>query len=603
MIYLSAQPDSIYFKWQLEVQFNNFENIGIDLSKVYALIGYKNKISDDFLQFSKNTKANIIFYEDERTDVKYISSIRPHLIKKFYKEFPKYTYEYCFYHDSDIIFRKLPPFESWKDNKTWSVSDTKSYIGFDYVSEKGVDVLLDMCEVVDISPMLFRQLQEFSGGCQYFLTGTDYDFWNRVERDSELLYKTLMDNFPKYEKKWNDYNNRYIQTIKSLEYQLKNLKPDYISIEDTHKDFFKYHRIQEWCSDMWAVLLNAWKRKYVTIIRDELSFSWSTTPINQDEKYFIFHNAGVLGTDSHNFFYKGKYSSKSPYEDDLTSLSQNVCGKYYVDEIIETGKKLGYNVIDYKKELPKVNCIMTTYGRFTCVERSVKCFLEQDYENKHLLIFNTAETPIHLGSSLLNKNITVINQQTESQSGRIYSDVGTIRQDAFDKVYSPNDVYICWDDDDIYHSKQHISRGIDKLMNSKSFGWKPKYSYFTYDGGKTFGKLDNAFEASVLVYMKHVKEIGFKKSNGDEHTWFFKLFEEGNISTDDLEPSYIYVWGEEIAKHKQSGDIKNVDNFINHKQQSQDFGNRTMEELEYSVTEEWTLKIKNFYENINNTVL
>ena len=46
------------------------EKIGINLENVYALIGYKKNISDSFLEFSKSTKANIIFYEDERVDVK-----------------------------------------------------------------------------------------------------------------------------------------------------------------------------------------------------------------------------------------------------------------------------------------------------------------------------------------------------------------------------------------------------------------------------------------------------------------------------------------------------------------------------------------------------
>ncbi len=592
MIFLSAQPDSIYFKWQLEVQFNNFENIGIDLSKVYALVGWKNRISNDFLEFQKSTKANIIFYEDERVDVKYISSIRPHLIKKFFKEFPELSLQYCFYHDSDVIFRKLPPFEKWEDGKTWSVSDTKSYIGYEYISEKGTDVLLDICDVVKISPILVRQLQDFSGGCQYFLTNTDYDFWNKVERDCELMYSLMNENFKHYEKVWEKHNNRYIQTIKSLESQMKQLNPNYQFIESTNKDFFKYHRIQEWCSDMWAVLLNAWDRKFLTIIRDELSFSWSNTHIDKDGDFHLFHNAGVVGTDSHKYFYKGKYTSKVPYEDDLTNLSQDVCAKYYVDEIIETGIKLGYNVIKPIQKLPKVNCVMTTYGRFTCVERSVKCFLEQDYENKYLLIFNTALTPLELGESLRGKNITIINQQVESKTGRPYTEVGTIREDAFNTVYSPNDIYICWDDDDIYHSKEHISRGVQKLIECKNYSWKPKYSYFTYDGGVTFSKVENAMEASVLTYMKHVKEYGFKKSNGDEHSWFHSLWNKGKISTEDLIPSYTYVWGEQIARHKQSGNIKHPNNFEMHKEASTDFGEIPLEELQYSVCDEWTLKIE-----------
>jgi hypothetical protein len=239
---------------------------------------------------------------------------------------------------------------------------------------------------------------------------------------------------------------------------------------------------------------------------------------------------------------------------------------------------------------------MTTYGRFTCVERSVKCFLEQDYHNKHLLIFNTSPVPLQLGTSLLNKNITIINQQKETLTNKKYTDVGTIREDAFNKVYSPNEIYICWDDDDIYHSQQHISRGVKYLLNSKKVAWKSKQSYFTYDGGNTFDKMNNAFEASVLVWMENVKEYGFKKSNGDEHYWYKQLVENDKLEDVEIVPSYIYVWGEEIAKHKQSGDIENINNFENHKENSQDFGERPLEELEYSVCKEWQNKLEKFYE-------
>lgn len=592
MFFLSAQPDSIYFKWQIEVQLNNFEKIGINLSDVYVLVGYKDKISDDFLNLSKNTKANVLFYPDERGDVKYISTIRPHIIKKFFIEYPHLTKDYCFYHDSDIIFRKLPPFENWMDGKTWSVSDTKSYIGYDYIAEKGIDVLLDMCEVVKINPSLVRQMQPFSGGCQYFLINTDYEFWNKVERDCEMMFKILHENHDKYNKAWERQTNKYLFKVRELENKIKLFDSEYKSIEEYDKHFYQYHRIQEWCSDMWAVLWNAWQRQFVTVIRKELDFSWSNTPIQNDEKNYIYHNAGVTFEDREKYFYKGQYTQKSPYEDYLLNLSQNTCGKYYIDEILETGEKLGYKIQRYNiKDTPKVQCVMTTYGRFTCVERSIKCFLEQDYQNKHLLIWNTAPIPLILGESLKNKNISIVNQQAEIHTGNKYSEVGTIRQDAFNYVYDAKSIYICWDDDDIYTSKQHISRGVEHLLKSGKPAWKPFKSYFTNDGGETFDSMNNAFEASVLTWMSYVKEYKFNKVNGTEHKWFFELSDKDLVAMDDITPSYLYVWGDNLAPHKQSGDMTNPNNFENHKNASIDFGNRALEELPESITDIWTDKI------------
>ena len=43
---------------------------------------------------------------------------------------------------------------------------------------------------------------------------------------------------------------------------------------------------------------------------------------------------------------------------------------------------------------PKVSAVMCTYGRFECVERAVNCFLNQTYQNKELIIYNTdADNP------------------------------------------------------------------------------------------------------------------------------------------------------------------------------------------------------------------
>lgn len=234
---------------------------------------------------------------------------------------------------------------------------------------------------------------------------------------------------------------------------------------------------------------------------------------------------------------------------------------------------------------PKVICVMTTYGRFTCVERSIKCFLEQDYENKVLFILNTASIPLETDL----KNVIICNNNIDIKTGIFYDNVGDIRKDAFNMCYNTDAIYICWDDDDIYHSKQHISRGVQGLLNNPDkSAWKPKYSYWTPNGGITFEKAENAMEASVLTWFKDIQGTDFIKSNGGEHGWYYNLWRQGLIQVDDVEPSYTYVWGESIAPHKQSGDINNPNCFEKHKQYSTDFGNRKLIELDYSVCEQWS---------------
>jgi hypothetical protein len=56
--------------------------------------------------------------------------------------------------------------------------------------------------------------------------------------------------------------------------------------------------------------------------------------------------------------------------------------------------------------MKKVSCVMTTYRRFTCVERSIACFLSQDYENTELIIYNTDDKhPLSLDDTF--KDISV----------------------------------------------------------------------------------------------------------------------------------------------------------------------------------------------------
>ena len=226
-------------------------------------------------------------------------------------------------------------------------------------------------------------------------------------------------------------------------------------------------------------------------------------------------------------------------------------------------------------ENPKVCAVMCTYGRFDIVEQSVGMFINQDYENKHLVIFNTAETPFE-GCEWLRQSgkVSIINQPFKS-NGDPYTCLGDVRQASLDHAFG--DIYICWDDDDLFFP-WHISLGVDQLLKSGTLAWKPDKSYYSPNGGESFtGLLGNAMEASVLVSLQEVKRYGFStKRSGGEHVdggWFDKLGgprrEDGVISPFE---SYGYIWGDSRAGHKTSGHIGDKNNFESHKAQSTDFG-------------------------------
>jgi len=288
-VLVCVQPTIKYFAWQIEVMLTNFKELGLHKHfKIEILFAYnktldtcKNDISwGRAVEDNFRDVASFFYYNDTRENIAYISSVRPHILKKHFKECPELKERTIFYHDCDILFTKFPEFilNLSEDDNNWYVSDTKSYIGYNYIKSKGDDVLDAMCNIVGIHPEFVREREEQSGGAQYILKGVDWMFFDKMERDCENLFKN----------------------ITQLNHQKKQADP-------TH------HELQIWCADMWAMLWNGWLRGYQTNIIAEMDFCWATDSIEKYEQKYIFHNAGVTDSLKEQIFFKGDYRDKIPY--------------------------------------------------------------------------------------------------------------------------------------------------------------------------------------------------------------------------------------------------------------------------------------------------
>jgi hypothetical protein len=277
MKYICAQPATKYYAWQIDTMLHSFRTTGVNLDDVHIVCAIHGEIDPYFDKLMKKyTGVLFSFYEDTRYDKTYISSIRPHILKKHFKAFPDLEGETFFYHDCDIVFTKPLPLENIIDNDITYLSDTISYIGYSYIKSKGDDVLQKMLHIVGIDEATVKKNQENSGGAQYLIKGVDKYFWHDVEKDSTTLFKDITE----------------------------------LNIEKKAKDP-THHEIQIWCADMWAVLWNIWKRNMETKVVKELDFSWSVTPIGEWHKRAIYHNAGVVNS-STGMFYKGDYLNDLP---------------------------------------------------------------------------------------------------------------------------------------------------------------------------------------------------------------------------------------------------------------------------------------------------
>lgn len=220
--------------------------------------------------------------------------------------------------------------------------------------------------------------------------------------------------------------------------------------------------------------------------------------------------------------------------------------------------------------MKKVSLICTTYRREYCINRILSQYNAQTYPNKELILFNTdIEFPYRMGYE--DPSITIVNNAYDYLTGLPYTNRGDICRDAV--WHARGDYFMLMDDDDIY-LPWYVQQGVDKIEEVGKDAWKPMKSFFA-----STNQLDlvmNTMEASVIVKMDRIREIGFRNDlTGYEGlSWYTKLRDEGQLDEyyKDYIPSYCFNWGDpsEVAGHKQSGDINNPDNFDNHKKSSGD---------------------------------
>jgi len=282
MILISAQPDTIYFHWQVELYMYQFSKHAIP--NCHVVFGYDNVPSSKGISLAEKYPGLIHFYKDTRTSEqkKYIPSIRPHILKKFFQDFPQLGKE-VFYHDSDIFLVSLPDFQSLLQDDYGYVSDTISYIGYNYLKDCSQryktkypelpenDLIHKMVELFEMDEGLIQQNERNSGGAQYLLKHIDSSFWEQVEDKCNALYAL----FKKYEMKY--------------------------PID---------HHIQSWATDMWCVLWTYWKRGNETRVHKTLDFSWATSGTKEYYEKNIFHLAGITSELKKTHFFKGAYTDK-----------------------------------------------------------------------------------------------------------------------------------------------------------------------------------------------------------------------------------------------------------------------------------------------------
>ena len=312
MLYLSAQPDTTYFIWQLEIQLRNLLSLGVLKENIQVLIAYNQdlELNPDYQRFIDENKhlAQFYIYPDLRERPKYISSVRPNILKQHFMRFPELSEMTIMYHDSDILFSRIPKIEDVEKNDICYVSDTRNYLDINYIRATGNEDLLDeMLSIVGLSKEKLIQENEQTGGAQYILKGITTDFWEKVEEDSENLYVAMR-----------NYNRK----LWEKEYPEKR---DYRS---------KKRGIQAWCADMWAVLWNLWLENKPVEIHLEMEFSWPYSAREDWNRLAIQHYSGNI-EDKAKFFKKTEYLNYTPWYDTDLDIIPNTSCSYEIVKLIK----------------------------------------------------------------------------------------------------------------------------------------------------------------------------------------------------------------------------------------------------------------------------
>lgn len=233
----------------------------------------------------------------------------------------------------------------------------------------------------------------------------------------------------------------------------------------------------------------------------------------------------------------------------------------------------------------KIAALCCTHGRFTCLKRVIRCFMDQTYTGPSLLFICNSGKELKFSDELRNyistfsdKRIYIFNIK-ESDYNSVGEKYNIALQALFER-FPMVDVVTSFDDDDIF-LPNHLSegnKGIEKAYSKGKLAYKPKLSYFRYreNGLHKIAQNENTYETSIFVDAKYLKERGFAPVSIRYHQqWLDLLTIENKILVDTLgESTLVYNWGDTWDTYKMSGSgIDNQNNFDAHKRRSLDMGN------------------------------
>lgn len=236
-----------------------------------------------------------------------------------------------------------------------------------------------------------------------------------------------------------------------------------------------------------------------------------------------------------------------------------------------------------------------THGRYRCLQRNLRCYLDQDFKGESVMFVCNTGNPLKLGDIDIpaNKQISIDNAMFMN-----FKSVGEKFNHALKLAMTlyPNATIVTHADDDDIFLPNHLSEGkigMDKAILESKLAYKPFYSYYRERKENQLVTVlaNNTLEPSIFVDANYLYNKGYAHVSVKYHQhWLDPLIAENKILIDkEGKSTLIYNWGDNggenswnIYKISGSGD-DSYRNYMAHKQYSNDMGNNILVPFETNV--------------------
>jgi hypothetical protein len=194
---------------------------------------------------------------------------------------------------------------------------------------------------------------------------------------------------------------------------------------------------------------------------------------------------------------------------------------------------------------PAITCLCPTYRRPGCLPDAVRCFLRQDYPERHLLILNDAPEPIDAGALDLPEGMgRVVN------AAQRYPTLGHKRQALLEMAATP--LVAHWDDDDLV-LPWHLSMCVAAWRENPGASCaRPNLAWFGVGPSGAWrlrGPCRNVWEGLMVFERERALALGGYAllDSGQAKALLVAFARAGELHTWDpplWEISYIYRWAD-----------------------------------------------------------